>query len=63
MRNQLDSKTRLIKSINATDSDGMVLGTGKLVMQPLLFVGCLRCPPQIQGFAAFTLEDKNMSGL
>lgn len=39
MTNQLDSKTGLIKSINAKDSDGMRLGlgTGKLVVQPLLF--------------------------
>lgn len=58
MRNQLDSKTGLIKSINAKDSDGMGLGLGigKLVVQPLFFVGCLRCLPQIQGFAASTLR-------
>lgn len=37
-------------------------GTGKLVAQPLLSASRLRCLPQIQGFAAFILGDKNMSG-
>lgn len=42
---------------------GLGQGAAKLVVQPLLFAGCLRCLPQIKGFAAFTLENKNMSGL
>jgi len=68
MRNQLENKAGLIKSINAKHNGVMGLrigsrtGTGKLVVLPLLSVSRLRCLPLIQGSAAFTLGDKNMSG-
>lgn len=72
MTNQLENKAALKKSINAKYNNvtglcisrgtGTGTGTGEVVVQPLLSASCLRCFSQTQGFAAFILEDKNMSG-